>query len=71
MDYDTKIVYATIQATNSFDGYINTDYAFGEENGSYYCYDLSGELDLSGYTTNVDLAELNEKLQDYISTAGR
>lgn len=65
VDYESKDVYATIQATNGFGGTNNTDYKLYERNGHYYIV----EYDHS-YSTNVDLTELNQKLQAYVSTGG-
>ena len=65
VDYDTKEVYATIQATNGFGGTNNRDYLLYESNGRYYMTEYSHD-----YSTNVDLAELNQKLQAYVSTGG-
>ena len=65
VDYETKEVYATIQATNGFGGTNNTDYKLYETNGSYYITEYS-----HNYSTNVDLTELNEKLQALVSSGG-
>jgi len=65
VDYETKVVYATIQATNGFGGTNNTDYKLYEANGSYYITEYS-----HNYSTNIDLSELNQKLQAYVSTGG-
>lgn len=66
VNYETKKVYATIQATNSYGGTINTDYVFYESNGKYYFEKYSHD-----YSSNIDLSELNQKLQEYIATGGR
>ncbi len=65
VDYETKVVYATIQATNGFGGTNNTDYKLYEVNGSYYITEYN-----HNYSTNIDLSELNQKLQAYVSTGG-
>ena len=65
VDYEEQVVYATIQATNGFGGTNNTDYKLYEINGSYYITEYS-----HNYSTNVDLSELNQKLQAYVSTGG-
>lgn len=65
VDYETKVVYATIQATNGFGGTNNTDYMFFESNGNYHATEYD-----HNYSTNVDLSELNQKLQAYVSTGG-
>ena len=65
VDYEEKVVYATIQATNGFGGTNNTDYKLYEVNGSYYITEYS-----HNYSTNIDLSELNQKLQAYVSTGG-
>ncbi len=62
VDYETKVVYATIQATNELGGTGNTDYKLYELNGSYYITESD-----HNYSTNIDLSELNDKLQEYIS----
>ena len=65
VDYETKTVYATIQATNGFGGTNNTDYKLYEVNGKYYITEYS-----HNYSTNIDLTELNQKLQAYVSSGG-
>lgn len=65
VDYESEVVYATIQATNGYGGSNNTDYKFYEVNGTYYMTEYN-----HNYSTNVDLSELNRKLQAYVSTGG-
>ena len=65
MDYQEKAVYATIQATNGFGGTTNTAYKFYEINGQYYMEETS-----SDFPTNINITELNQKLQNYVSTGG-
>ena len=65
VDYETKTVYATIQATNGFGGTNNTDYKLYESNGRYYITEYS-----HNYSTNIDLTELNQKLQSYVASGG-
>ena len=65
VDYETKEVYATIQVMNGLGGTVNWDYKLYEVNGSYYKKDYN-----HNYQTNIDLDELNQKLQAYVSTAG-
>jgi len=63
VDYEDQTVYATIQATNGFGGTVNTDYKLYESAGKYYIVEYS-----HNYASNVDLVELNQKLQDYVSS---
>lgn len=59
------IVYARIQATNGFGGTINSNYKLYESNGYYYISETSEVFD-----TNIDLDELNQKLQNYVISGG-
>ena len=59
------IVYATIQAQNGFGGTNNTTYMFYELSGKYYISESSKTI-----STNVNLSELNSKLQAYVATGG-
>ena len=62
VDYQTKTVYAKIQAQNSY-GVIKVDtYKLYEESGM--CYIEQGEY---SFSTNIDLDELNKNLQVYLS----
>lgn len=65
VDYDEKIVYATIQASNSFGGTISEKYKLYMIGNSYYIDEYS-----HSYSTNIDLTELNQKLQNYVSSGG-
>lgn len=60
VDYAEKVVYARIQATNGFGGTISTDYKLYEAAGYYHITESS-----YNYSTNIDLDELNNKLQTY------
>ena len=62
VDYDEKIVYATIQASNSFGGTVSEKYKFYMIGNYYYKDEYS-----HNYPTNIDLDELNQKLQNYVS----
>ena len=65
VDCKTKIVYVTIQATNGFGGTNNTKYKLYEQNGQYFIEEYS-----HSQPTNVDLEELNQKIQAYVATGG-
>ena len=65
VDYDEKIVYATIQASNSFGGTVTNEYKLYMIGNNYYMDEYS-----HNYSTNIDLDELNQKLQSYVSTGG-
>lgn len=65
VNYETQTVYARIQANNGLGGTINEDYKLYELFGSYYITEYS-----HNYSTNIDLSELNQKLQAYVSTGG-
>ena len=65
VDYETKEVFATIQATNGFGGMTTEDYKLYEIAGSYFISEYS-----HNYSTNINLEELNQKLQAYVSTGG-
>ena len=65
VDYDERIVYATIQASNSFGGTNTDEYKLYMIGNSYYMDEYS-----HNYSTNIDLTELNQKLQSYVSTGG-
>lgn len=62
VDYETETVYATIMAANSFGGNTATEYKLYESLGQYYITDYS-----HNYSTNIDLDELNQKLQNYVA----
>ena len=62
VDYDEKIVYATIQASNSFGGTVSKEYKLYMIGNYYYMDEYS-----HNYSTNIDLDELNQKLQNYVS----
>ena len=62
VDYDEKTVYATIQASNSFGGTVSQEYKLYMLGNSYYMDEYS-----HNYSTNIDLDELNQKLQNYVS----
>ena len=62
VDYETKTVYATIMAANSYGGNTATEYKLYESLGQYYMTDYS-----HSYSTNIDLDELNQKLQNYVA----
>lgn len=61
VDYETRTVYATIRATNSYGGIVSEDYKLYESGGKYYITEYE-----HNYSTNIDLDELNEKLQAYV-----
>lgn len=63
VDYETKTVYATIQANNSYGGAVAKQYKLYETNNQYYMEEYS-----HNYSTNIDLEELNQKLQAYVSS---
>lgn len=65
VDYEEKVVYATIQANNSYGGTVTEDYIIYEIGGQYYM-----DESYNSYSTNIDLNELNQKLQHYVSTGG-
>ena len=65
VDYEEKIVYATLQASNSFGGTVTTEYKLYTSGGKYYMDEYS-----HSYSSNIDLTELNEKLKNYVSTGG-
>ena len=50
---------------HGFGGTNNTDYKLYEVNGKYYITEYS-----HNYSTNIDLTELNQKLQAYVSSGG-
>ena len=61
VDYDERKVYATIQATNGFGALTTSDYRLYEIGGYYFMDEYS-----HNYSTNINLDELNEKLQSYV-----
>ena len=65
VDYENKVVYAAIQATNGYGALTTTKYKLYEVGGR--CYITEENLN---YSTNIDLTELNQKLQEYVSTGG-
>ena len=65
-DCEEKVAYVTIQATNGFGGTNNTDYKLYEIGGRYYIDEYSHSYNWS----NVDLDELNEKLQAFVASGG-
>ena len=65
VNYSSKIVYATIQATNSYGGTVTEQYALYESDGQYNIVKYS-----NSYSSNIDLKELNNKLQQYVATGG-
>ena len=67
VDYETKIIYVTIQAQNSYGAANNEEYKLYESGGSYYITEYSHDYE---HTTNIDLEELNQKLQAFVSTGG-
>ena len=65
VDYNEKVVYATTQATNSYGGIVSKEYKLYKIGNNYYMDEYS-----HNYSTNVNLTELNNKLQSYVSTGG-
>ena len=65
VDYDAKVVYATIQAPNKLGGIVSTEYKLYEFGGKYYMDEYS-----HNYSTNIDLDELNQRLQKYVASGG-
>ena len=66
VEYEEKVVYATIQATNGFGGTNNTKYKLYEIDGQYFIEEFNHDY----YDTNIELTELNQKLQSYVATGG-
>lgn len=62
---EDDVVYATIQATNGFGGTNNTQYKIYVSSGQYIMTEYSFSK-----STNVDLTELNQKLQSYVASGG-
>ena len=65
VDYDDKVVYATVQASNNLGGTVTTEYKLYEVAGSYYMTEYS-----YNYSTNINLTELNQKLKSYVASGG-
>ena len=63
VDHDKKIVYATVKSPDSYGNYDATDYKFYEKNSSFYMEKCSYD-----HSTNINLSELNTRLQNYVST---
>ncbi|MCI6443625.1 MAG: hypothetical protein MR844_01625 [Clostridia bacterium] len=66
VEYSTKKVYVTIQAMNSFGGVIKTKYVLwkNDTTDSYYIIEDQHSYNYS----NVDLNELNNKLENYLKS---
>ena len=62
VDAVEEIVYFTAQASNSFGGSIETEYKIYKIGDYYFIEEYANR-----YSTNVDLDELNRKLQEYVA----